>query len=95
MFSVLGKVKIEDLQKFVGVFSTKGAEMRKKYGGQHSQIFRVQGEDNRVYVLLEWTSKEAFEEFANSPMVKETMKTSGTIEPPEFIYLEKIGEFPA
>ena len=95
MIYILGKVKIEDLQKFVGVFSTRGAEMRRKHGGISSQIFKISEEENRVYVLLEWSNKEAFEEFVNSSIVKETMKSSGTLEPPEFTYLEKIAELPA
>ncbi len=47
-----------------------------------------------MVVLFEWESKEAFEGFSNDPRIKETMQSSGTL-PPEFTFLEKIGEFPA
>ncbi|MBD2691986.1 antibiotic biosynthesis monooxygenase [Anabaena catenula] len=94
MITILAKAFIEDLEKFVGVFSTRGVEMRKKHGSKGSEIFKVVAEENTVWVLFEWENKEAFEEFLNDPMVQETMKSSGTIGKPEFIILDKIGEFP-
>lgn len=48
MFTVLGKVSVEDLPKFIGVFSTHGAGMRRKHHSTGSQVFRVQGEANEV-----------------------------------------------
>jgi hypothetical protein len=50
----------------------------------------VAGEEGRVVVLFEWESEEAFR---NDPSVKETMGSSGTVGPPEFTFLEKVGEF--
>ena len=48
-----------------------------------------------MVVLLEWESREAFEGFSNDPRVRETMSSSGTVGPPEFTFLEKVGEFPS
>jgi hypothetical protein len=53
MVYVLGKVSIEDLEKFVGVFSTRGAEMRGKHGNRRTQLFKVAEEDGKVVVLFE------------------------------------------
>ena len=94
MIHLLATVSIEDLPKFLGVFSTQGAEMRRKHGSRASQVFRVPGEDNRVLILFTWESREAFEGFRNDPAVKETMKASGTVGAPEFTFLEKVGDFP-
>jgi heme-degrading monooxygenase HmoA len=55
----------------------------------------VAGEEGRVVVLFEWGSEEAFEAFRNDPSVKETMGSSGTVGPPEFTFLEKVGGFPS
>ena len=52
-------------------------------------------EDGKVVVLFEWESREAFEGFSNDPQVRETMRSSGTLGPPEFTFLEKVGEFPS
>ncbi len=79
----------------MGVFSTAGAEARGRHGNRGAQLFRVAGEEGRVVVLFEWESEEAFEAFRNDPSVRETMKSSGTVGPPEFTTLKKIGEFPS
>jgi quinol monooxygenase YgiN len=95
MIQILGRVSIEDLPKFISVFATRGAEMRKKHGCLMSQVFKMKNETNRVVLLFDWESKEAFEGFLNDPMVKETMKSGGTLAPPEFTFLEKVAEFPS
>ena len=92
---ILGNVKIEQLEKFIGVFATAGAEARGRHGNRGTQLFRVAGEEDRVMVLFEWESEEAFEAFRNDPWVRETMKSSGTVGPPEFTVLKKVGEFPS
>ncbi len=95
MVHILAEVSIEDLPKFMGVFSTRGAEMRKKHGSHQAQIFKVQEESNQVIVLFEWESREAFEGFLEDPTVRETMQSSGTRGRPEFAFLEKVGELTA
>ncbi|WP_427159481.1 antibiotic biosynthesis monooxygenase [Aliinostoc sp. HNIBRCY26] len=95
MISILAKVSVENLEKFVGVFSTRGAEIRKQHGSLSAEIFKSVEEENTVWVLFQWMSKENFEGFLNDPVVKETMKSSGTIGQPEFIFLNQIGLFSA
>lgn len=94
MIHILAKVSIEDLPKFIGIFSTQGAQMRRKHGSRKSQLFTVPEQSNQVMVLFEWDSKEAFEGFLSDPLVKETMQSSGTVGRPEFTILEKLAEFP-
>ena len=95
MVHILAKVAIEDLPKFMGVFSTRGAEMRRKHGSHRAQIFKVEEESNQMVVLFEWESREAFEGFLEDPTVRETMQSSGTQGRPEFTFLEKVGELTA
>ncbi len=94
MIHILGDVTIEDLPTFLGVFATRGAEMRRKHGNRRSQVFAVAGEASRVLVLFEWESREAFEGFLNDPAVKATMQSSGTVGRPAFTFLHQVGEFP-
>ena len=77
------------------MFATAGAQARGRHGCRGAQLFKVAGEDGRVVVLLEWESEEAFEAFRNDPAVRETMKSSGTVGPPEVTMLKKVGEFPS
>ncbi|MDQ4122554.1 MAG: antibiotic biosynthesis monooxygenase [Acidobacteriota bacterium] len=93
MINILADVAIEDFDKFIGAFSTRGFDARKAHGSIGSQVFKIAGEENRVIVLFEWESLAAFEGFLSNPKVKETMKSSGTTRPPVFTYLEKAAEF--
>ena len=91
---VLGKVSIEDLPKFISVFATRGAAKRGEHGCRGSQVFRAADDENTVYVLLQWDSREAFDAFRSDPSVPEAMKSGGMTGPPEFTFLEKVAEFP-
>jgi heme-degrading monooxygenase HmoA len=95
MIQVMGKVKIQDLATFVSIFATQGAVMRKKFGSQSGHLYRVIGQHDQVIVLFDWESQESFQNFVNDPSVKETMKLSGTLGPPEFTFLEKVADFPS
>ena len=93
MINILAEVWIEDLQKFLDVFSTKGLEARTKHGSVSSRVFKTEEDAQRVFILFEWESKEAFLGFTNDQAVKETMKSSGTTRPPVFTFIEKAAEF--
>jgi heme-degrading monooxygenase HmoA len=95
MVHILGEVAKENLEQFVGAFSRRGAMMRGKHGNHRTQLFKVAEEEGKVVVLLEWESREAFEGFSNDPRVRETISSSGTVGPPGFTFLEKVGEFPS
>lgn len=92
MIQIWTEVKIEDYARFIPVFTTRGREMRTKHGCIRSQVFR--GADPcTVYLLFDWQSKEAFDGFLADPMVKQTMKSSGSIAP-KFTLLDKVCEIP-
>ena len=38
---ILDNVKIEQLERFIGVFSTAGAEARGRHGNRGTQLFKV------------------------------------------------------
>ena len=76
------------------MLSTAGVEVKGRHGNRVAQLFKVAKKDDRVVVLFEWESEEAFEAFKNGSSVRETMKASGTVGPPEFTILKKIGESP-
>ena len=94
MIHILAKVSVEEVSKFIGIFSTRGAQTRRQHGSRKSEIFTVPGESDQVVVLFEWESREAFEGFLRDPVTKETMLSSGTLGRPEFTILEKLAELP-
>jgi heme-degrading monooxygenase HmoA len=95
MIHILGEVNIGDLQQFLDVFATRGAAMRATHGGQGSQVFAVEGDPDRVLVLLAWESREAFERFQGDPAVRETMASGGALGRPAFTFLRRVGEYPS
>ena len=95
MIHILGKVGHEDLTRFIGVFATRGAELRRKHGSHRAQVFAVRDEENRAIVLLEWESREAFEGFLADPAVRESMQAGGAAGRPEFTFLDKVADFPS
>lgn len=94
MITVMGRVKIEELSTFLGMFATRGATMRRYHGSEDAQVFKVSEAENEVIVLFTWRSREAFEGFLADPQVKATMAASGTLGRPEFTYLEPLARFP-
>ena len=94
MIHILAKVSIEELPRFIGIFSTHGARVRRQHGSRGSEVFTVPGESDRVVVLFEWESREAFEGFLRDPATQAMMSSSGTLGRPEFTFLEKLAELP-
>lgn len=94
MVHILGKVGHGDLARFIAVFATRGAALRRQHGSRSAQVFAVGDEENRAIVLLEWESREAFEGFLADPAVREAMQAGGGVGRPEFTYLDKVAEFP-
>jgi quinol monooxygenase YgiN len=95
MIHILVQATIQDLQRFVALFATRGAELRGKHGGHRSQVFTVTGGGHGVVLLLEWESRPAFEKFVNDPAVQEYMQTLGLQGRPDYTFLAKLAEFPA
>jgi len=95
MIQILARVNIEDLQKFIAMFATRGAALRAKHGSHGSRLFTVDGDPSQVYILFDWESQAAFEAFRADPDVKASMAASGTRAPPEFTFLANAASFPS
>ena len=50
---ILATTKVEDVDRFLSIFSTKGAEKRGQHGSKGSTVFRDPTEENRVWVLFD------------------------------------------
>jgi len=88
---ILARVKIGDFDQFWSVFTTKGAEHRRKYGSTGAKVFTNQDEQGEVLVLFDW-SKEDYERFLSDPQTREIMASAGLQAPPETTVVEPVGE---
>ena len=73
---ILATTKVEDFDRFLRIFSTKGAAKRKQHGSKGSHVFRDPNEDDRVWALFDW-DEEGFKNFVSDPEVPAIMKEAG------------------
>ena len=73
---ILATTAIEDLDRFLGIFSTKGAEKRKQHGSQGARVFRDPNADDRVWVLFDWDA-DGWQSFVSDPEVPPIMQEAG------------------
>jgi quinol monooxygenase YgiN len=79
---ILATTKVEDFDRFMAVFSTKGAQKRKEHGSKGAEVFRDPNEDNRVWVLFDW-DPEGWQEFLADPEVPPIIQEAGHIGRPQ------------
>jgi hypothetical protein len=79
---ILATTTVEDFDRFIGIFSTKGAEKRGAHGSKGAQIFRDPNESDRVWVLFDWDA-EGWQSFVSDPEVPPIMKEAGHKGPPQ------------
>ena len=73
---ILATTTVEDYDRFIDIFSTKGAEKRREHGSKGAQVFRDPNQDDRVWVLFDWDA-EGFKSFATDPSVPPIMQEAG------------------
>ena len=79
---VLSTVKVEDFDRFLTTFSTKGAEKRKQHGSRGSHVFRDPSDDGRVWVVFDW-DEEGYHNLMSDPEVPAIFQEAGLQGRPE------------
>ena len=51
---ILATTTVENVDRFLEVFGTKGADKRPQHGSKGSTVFRDPTEENRVWALFDW-----------------------------------------
>ncbi len=73
---ILATTRVEDFDRFLKTFSTKGAEKRKQHGSKGSHVFRDPNEDDRVWVVFDW-DEEGWQSFVSDPEVPAILQEAG------------------
>jgi quinol monooxygenase YgiN len=73
---LLATTQVEDMDRFLEVFSTAGAGKRKQYGSKGALVFRDPSEDDRVWVVFDW-DEEGWQSFVSDPEVPAIMQKAG------------------
>ena len=73
---LLATTAVEDYDRFVKIFSTKGADKRKQHGSQGATVFRDHTQEDRVWVVFDWDA-EGWQSFVADPEVPGIMQEAG------------------
>jgi quinol monooxygenase YgiN len=73
---LLATTQVEDFDRFMDVFSTRGAEKRQEHGCKGAAIFRDPSEEDRVWVVFDW-DQQGWQSFVSDPAVPPIMKDAG------------------
>ena len=87
---LLATTKVENVDQFLKIFSTKGAVKRKQHGSKGATVFRDPTESDRVWALFDW-DVEGFKKFVSDPEVPAILHEAGHIGKPQAAIL--VGEY--
>jgi len=79
---LLATRRVEDLDRFLEVFSTAGAQKREQHGSKGALVFRDPSEDDRVWVVFDW-DEQGWQSFVSDPEVPAIIKEAGHIGSPQ------------
>jgi hypothetical protein len=79
---ILATTTVEDYDRFLRIFSTKGLEKRRQHGSKGAEVFRDPNQDDRVWVLFDWDA-EGWQSFVSDPEVPPIMQEAGHKGPPQ------------
>ena len=79
---ILATTKVENIDRFLEVFGTKGADKRALHGSKGSTVFRDPTDETRVWALFDWDA-QGWAAFVSDPEVPPILKQAGHIGKPE------------
>jgi hypothetical protein len=79
---LLATTRVEELDRFLDVFSTEGAEKRRQHGSKGAVVFRDPSEEDRVWVIFDWDA-EGWQSFVSDPEVPPILQKAGHKGPPD------------
>jgi hypothetical protein len=79
---ILATTTVEDVDRFLKVFGTTGADKRAVHGSKGATVFRDPAEDNRMWVLFEW-DEQGWASFVSDPEVPPILKEAGHLGKPQ------------
>jgi hypothetical protein len=73
---ILATTTAEDVDRFLDVYATKGAEKRQEHGAKSSIVFRDPNQEDRVWTLFDWDA-EGWQSFVSDPAVPSILQEAG------------------
>jgi hypothetical protein len=73
---ILATTTVEDFDRFIKIFSTKGAEKRRQHGSKGVHVFRDPNQEDRVWALFDWDA-EGWQNFVSDPELPAILQEAG------------------
>jgi quinol monooxygenase YgiN len=73
---LLATTQVEELDRFMQVFSTAGADKRREHGCKGVVVFRDPAEEDRIWAVFDW-DEDGWTNFVSDPAVPPIMKEAG------------------
>jgi hypothetical protein len=73
---LVATTQVEDFDRFMEVFSTKGADKRQEHGSKGVRVFRDPSEEDRVWAVFDW-DLEGWQSFVSDPEVPPIIREAG------------------
>jgi hypothetical protein len=73
---LLVTTKVADVDRFIHVFSTKGAQKRRLHGSKGATLFADPSETDRVWALFDWDAA-GWKNFVSDPEVPAILQEAG------------------
>jgi quinol monooxygenase YgiN len=73
---LLATTQVEEVDRFMEIFTTKGAEKRKQHGCKGAVVFRDPSEDDRVWAVFDW-DEQGWQSFVSDPDVPPILEEAG------------------
>ena len=89
---MLATTKVENVDRFLKTFSTKGLEKRELHGSKGAIVFADPAEADRVWVIFDW-DQEGFKNFVSDPSVPPILHEAGHVGKPSAAKL--LGQYTA
>ena len=89
---LLATTKVADVDHFIRVFSTKGAEKRRLHGSKGAAVFADPTESDRVWAIFDWDAA-GWKNFVSDPETPAILQEAGHVGKPQAAAL--LGSFEA
>jgi hypothetical protein len=73
---LLTTTQVEDIDRFIEVFSTRGAQKRKAHGSKGAVVFRDPSESDRLWAIFDWDA-QGFQNYLSDPDVPAIIAAAG------------------
>jgi len=79
---ILATTTVENVDRFLEVFGSKGADKRALHGSKGATVFRDPSEENRVWALFDW-DEQGWAAFVSDPEVPPILQQAGHLGKPQ------------